>query len=198
MTRFWTGCLCTAAAFAVGGAAVGLLIVETGAYNTAATSPHMPVTVWALHTTMLRSVARQSAGIAPPPITGPQVLAGVRQYEQDCVACHGAPAVDRADWTRGMNPTPPYLLDVTRQMTPAQLYWVIANGAKMTGMPAWGVSRSPQQIWSLVAFLEAQPYLPPRTYLKLRLAVAGKAEPGPGPGVLQDSSRVPASAEGRR
>jgi cytochrome c553 len=177
MKGFWTGCLCAAAAFAVGGALVALLIIETGAYNTAATSPHMPITVWALHTTMLRSVARQAGGITPPPITGPAVLAGVRQYEQDCVACHGAPAVDRAAWVKGMNPTPPYLLDITRQMTPAQLYWVIANGAKMTGMPAWGPSRSPQQIWNLVAFLEAQPYLPPRVYLRMRMAVAGAPAP---------------------
>jgi mono/diheme cytochrome c family protein len=198
MKGFWTGCLCAAAAFAVGGGLVALLIVETGAYNTAAASPHMPITVWALHTTMLRSVARQSGGIEPPPITGQTVLAGVRQYEQDCIACHGAPAVDRAAWVKGMTPTPPYLLDVTRQMTPAQLYWVISNGAKMTGMPAWARSRSPRQIWNLVAFLEAQPYLPPRAYLRLRLAVAGKQEQAAGPGVLQDASRAPAPAEGPR
>ena len=197
MNRFWTGCLCTAAAFAVGGAVVALGIVETGAYDTGATSPHMPITVWALHTTMLRSVARQSTKIAEPPITGAAVMAGARQYEQDCVACHGAPAVDRAIWVKGMNPTPPYLLDVTRQMSPAQLYWVLSNGVKMTGMPAWGPSRSPEQLWNLVAFLEAQPYLPSRAYLRIRQAVAGKTGQGPGPGVLQDDWRVQPAGGGR-
>ena len=190
MKGFWIGCLSTAAAFAVGGAAVALLIVETGAYNPAATSPHLPITVWGLHTTFMHAAKRMSAGIKPPPVTGEAVLAGMRQYEQDCVACHGAPAVDRAEWTRGMTPTPPYLIDVSRQMTPAELYWVLQNGVKMTGMPAWGPTRSPQQLWSLVAFLRAMPYLPPRTYLKLRGDMQPRAEVAQEPaghsGVLQD------------
>jgi hypothetical protein len=193
MKGLWIGCLATAVVFAVGGAMAGLLIVETGAYNTAATSPHMPVTVWAFHTTMLRSVARQSTGLKQPTITGPQLLAGVRQYEQDCALCHGGPAVDRSPWVIGMNPTPPYLLDVSRQMTPGQLYWVIANGVKMTGMPAWGETRSPDQLWSLVAVLDAMPYLPPRSYLKIRAAVV--PEPAQARGVLQGdqhhSGRIP-------
>ena len=191
MKGFWIGCLCAAAVLAMGAAAGGLLIVETGAYNTAATSPHTPITVWALHTTMLRSVALRSRGVAPPPaFTGDQVRAGVAQYEQDCVACHGAPGVGRGALAQGMNPTPPYLLDVSRQMTPAQLYWVIAHGVKMTGMPAWSPTRSPQQIWSLVAVLEAMPGLPARDYLKMRAALAREpagaaaglqAVPGPKP-----------------
>jgi mono/diheme cytochrome c family protein len=165
---FWAGGVAVAAAFAVGGGAVGLLVVETGAYNPAATSPHMPITVWGLHTTMIHAVKHRSAGLRPPPITGAQVLAGLRQYDQDCAACHGAPAVDRAPWIKGMNPTPPYLLDAARNWTPSDLYWIIAHGVKMTGMPAWGPSRSPEQIWSLVAFIRAMPDLPPRAYLRLR------------------------------
>ena len=200
MKGFWIGCASTATAFAVGGAAVALLIVETGAYNPAATSPHMAVTVWGLHTTFMHAAKLRSAKIQPPPLTGDAVRAGMRQYEQDCVACHGAPAVDRAEWTKGMTPTPPYLIDISRQMTPAELYWTLYNGVKMTGMPAWGPTRSPQQLWSLVAFLRAMPYLPPRTYLQMRQGLPrsgiGKGagqEPLGHPGVLQDGP-LPAKA----
>lgn len=77
-----------------------------------------------------------------------------------------------------MTPSPPYLVDAPRHWTTAELYWIVGNGVKMTGMPAWSAVHSPDQLWDIVAFLEAQPYLTARDYAALR-AANGPPQPLP-------------------
>jgi hypothetical protein len=67
-----------------------------------------------------------------------------------------------------MMPAPPYLLDVQQRFTPEQLFWIVRNGIKMTGMPSWRDSMSDGQIWSVVAWLEVSAKLPPQTYVNWR------------------------------
>ena len=139
--------------------------VSSGIYNVGASSPHTKFTTWLTHETMIHSVRRRSGGIAvPTSVSHAQVLDGFCLYETHCVACHGAAAVRRQAWVSGMEPSPPYLLDVTREMTPQQLFWITQNGIKMTGMPAWRDSLSDEQIWQVVAFLEAMPRMNSRAY----------------------------------
>jgi mono/diheme cytochrome c family protein len=123
---------------------------------------------------LLRTVEVRSADVPPAPAFGPQrVIAGFRQYDAECVRCHGAPGVARDRWADWMNPSPPYLMDASRRLDARQLFWLVCHGAKMTGMPAWGSHRSDDDIWSLVAFLRALPYVPAAGYADLRRAYAG-------------------------
>lgn len=41
---------------------------------------------------------------------------------------------------------------------------IIRHGLKMTGMPAWGPTRSDEQIWEIVAFLKLFPTMPAAEY----------------------------------
>jgi mono/diheme cytochrome c family protein len=153
---FAAGAATALAAFGTGAA----ITIALGLYDAGAASQHGPVTAWLLHTIFERSAIRHAAADgAPPHFTRAEIEAGFRQYQQDCITCHGGPGVGRALWVSGMTPTPPYLVDMGRRWTPAQLHWIIANGVKMTGMPGWGVSRSDRQIWNLVAFLDALPQM---------------------------------------
>ena len=38
-----------------------------------------------------------------------------------------------------------------------EFYWLVANGAKMTGMPAFGPRHDEQGIWNIAAFVKALP-----------------------------------------
>jgi hypothetical protein len=82
--------------------------------------------------------------------------------------CHGAPGVRRAAWVSGITPTPPYLLDAARQWTPSELKIIIANGLKMTAMPARNVRHPDSQSWDLVAFLERLRGMPAAEYVRMR------------------------------
>jgi mono/diheme cytochrome c family protein len=187
---FWKGFalwVAGGASAAVAAGAAGLYVMFGGAFDAAASTPHLPIVAWATHVTMIHSVrVRARAVIAPRAFSQAQVMAGVREYDQRCAACHGGPAQARAPWASGLTPTPPYLLDAARRWSAPELYWIVDNGVKMTAMPAWGESESRARIWDVVAFLEALPRLSPGDYAKMRGTTAPTA-----PDPLQASQPAP-------
>jgi mono/diheme cytochrome c family protein len=151
----------------VGAALLAAGYVKSGVYDVGAAHPHTKFTQWLTHDTMVHSVRRRARSIdAPAAFTPRQVADGLCDYEAHCVACHGAAGVARQQWAAGMEPAPPYLLDVRRRFSRAELFWIVRNGIKMTGMPAWNNEMSVAEAWSVVAWLEASTKLPPQTYAR--------------------------------
>ena len=160
------GCAALVAAIAAGAA----IMVESGLYNVAAASPHFKPTYWLLQTAMRRSVQLRASGIAVPGLGVDAARAGFCDYERHCVACHGALTIGRAHWIEGMDPAPPWLAAVPQRWTPGEAFWIIRNGVKSTGMPAWNSTLDDRQVWNLVAFLWSDANRQPGAYLKLRQA----------------------------
>ncbi|MDB5693874.1 MAG: hypothetical protein JWO81_2937 [Alphaproteobacteria bacterium] len=147
------------------------LFIRSGAFDVAASKPHSLLTYWITQATMTHSVKLHARDIAAPtPFTAGQVIAGFCAYETHCVMCHGAPSVARQPWVNGMTPDPPYLIDAPQRWRPAELFWIIRHGVKMTAMPAWEASMSDRETWNVVAFLEAAPNRQPGLYTKMRQA----------------------------
>ncbi|WP_420605383.1 c-type cytochrome [Novosphingopyxis sp.] len=163
-------------AFIAGGVTAGVLagigalaVVEFGLYDIAAAQPHNKMVSWAIHQTFKKSVRLRAGSISPPPsFTEEQVVSGFRQYQADCMMCHGGPGISRAAWVKGLEPTPPFLLDSGERWTPAQLDYILEEGVKMTAMPSWGETRSREQIWDLVAFLQALPDISPGRFAEMQ------------------------------
>lgn len=157
-------------ALALAGVGLGAFtVVRGGLYDARASTPHLPVVDWATHEAFIRSTRRQAdAGPPPPALTPERAQRGFLIYERECVGCHGGPATARAPWTRGMTPTPPYLLDAAVRWSPKELYWIVGHGVKMTGMPAWERSLGRDGVWDVVAFLAQLRTLPPGDYLAMR------------------------------
>jgi mono/diheme cytochrome c family protein len=168
--------------------AIALFVIFSGAFDVTASTPHHPLVAWATHTTMKHSVrARAKDRAAPKVFTTAQVAAGFSEYDQHCAACHGGPGLSRAVWASAISPTPPYLLDAARRWSPEELEFIVHNGVKMTAMPAWGEVEREDQIWNLVAFLEALPRLSAADYERMR---ASAAPPTP----FLEGARSPPSA----
>ena len=53
------------------------------------------------------------------------------------------------------------------ELTPAEQFWVVKHGLKMTGMPAWGVTHDDELLWDVVAFLRKLPELSADQYRAL-------------------------------
>ena len=150
-------------------AVIGLAIVLTGRFDVRATTQHSQPVAWAIHHTMMASARRGASDLPPPPpLTPAQVEAGFVLYDTRCAMCHGGPGVPRAGWVTGLNPSPPFLLDAARTWTPQELEWIVANGIKMTAMPAWKLSMNRQQVRDTVAFLRAPPFLDAARYARMR------------------------------
>lgn len=140
----------------------------SGLFDVSASATEPGVVRWLLQTTRESSVRRRAAGIAAPDLSDEtQVAAGGRAFGEMCARCHGAPGLDPVLGAWDMNPPPPDLVEAAPERTPAELFWVIKHGIRMTGMPAWGATHSDTQLWELVAFLERLPGLTAEDYRRL-------------------------------
>jgi len=110
-----------------------------------------------------RSIERRAPKVANPLARSPAaVAAGLALFRTHCVACHGAPGVDPTEAGASLNPPAPGLtLARVQARSDGELKWVVANGVRMTGMPAFGASRSEEEVWQLVAALRRLPQLSP-------------------------------------
>ena len=121
-----------------------------------------------------RWMARQARTLAVPkdarrrenPVAdSPQVQADARAHWADhCAACHSNNGSGDVEMGKHMYPPAPNMRQPeTQQLTDGELFFIIQNGIRMTGMPAWG-SGSPhdeQDSWKLVRFIRHLPQLTP-------------------------------------
>jgi mono/diheme cytochrome c family protein len=131
-----------------------------GFYSVAATEPEPGPVAWTLIKVRQASINRHATDPVPGTLDDPALVrAGARAFAaRGCVTCHGAPGADYAKFAEGMRPDPPDLKDIVNDRAPAQLFWVVKNGIKMTGMPGFGAIGVPdQELWSIVAFLKKLP-----------------------------------------
>ncbi|MGH9360428.1 MAG: c-type cytochrome, partial [Thermoanaerobaculia bacterium] len=146
-------------------ALVLLGVIYSGAYDVAATTPDEGVVAWAFETALERSLERRARGVEVPPLDRPEQLAtGLVHYHEMCVTCHGAPGVPASEIGAGLHPFPPELAEEAEELEPAELFWVVKNGIKMTGMPAFGPTHSDEELWAIVAFVETLPEMLPQQY----------------------------------
>ena len=118
---------------------------------------------WIIETTREHSIESRASKVSAPPASALQdpkkLLEGFAHYDEMCVVCHGAPGMEAGEAREGLNPQPPLLakLKDLQDDPPGEIFWIIKNGIKMTGMPAWGPSHSDDKIWAMVAFVRKLP-----------------------------------------
>ena len=98
----------------------------------------------------------------PVPLT-PQVLAEGREHFADhCAICHGNDGSGDTEVGRGLYPRPPDMRQPATQSLPdGELFYIIENGVRLTGMPAWASHEGTDENWHLVHFIRHLPRLTP-------------------------------------
>jgi mono/diheme cytochrome c family protein len=90
-------------------------------------------------------------------------------FVEHCSICHGIDG--RGDTTIGRNlyPKAPDMSQPdTQQLSDGELYYIISNGIRLTGMPAWGSEDKPEAIWDLVSLIRRLPKLSPEELQRLQ------------------------------
>jgi len=147
------------------GLGAGLALIYSGVINIAATNPHSALVDWVLSTASDNAIHYHAKGIKAPSVDSQEmVLTGFRHYQEMCVGCHLAPGIESSEISKGLMPKPPKLQMAAEEWTPAELFWVIKNGIKMTGMPAWGPTHSDEKLWAIVAFVKKLPQMTAEQY----------------------------------
>ena len=181
----------------------GLAYIFSGVYYIGADRPHWAVTAWLLDQARDRSIDEHAEGIAVPAgLDNPAKIAeGAGHFARHCVACHGAPGVRPGELANGLYPRPPNLKAVAASESPAELFWVIKHGIKMSGMPAWS-EQSDDALWAMVGFIQKLPKMNAQDYQGLLAANRAQgghnAEPGVGSQQPPPSRAEPGPAPGQR
>ena len=133
-------------------------------------------------TWMERTMAQNARKIATP--SGARALMNPHQQQtaemlaeadehfvEHCGICHGIDG--RGDTLIGKNlyPRVPDMSAAdTQQLSDGELYYIIYNGIRLTGMPAWGSEDKPEAIWDLVSLIRRLPKLSPDELQRLQKA----------------------------
>ena len=117
---------------------------------------------------LARLVRRWAAGPearrAPNPVAaGPAVLAEGRAHFADhCASCHANDGSGNTELGRRLYPRAPDMrLPATQELSDGELFFIIENGVRLTGMPGWGGEVSADVTWKLVHFIRQLPRLTP-------------------------------------
>lgn len=96
----------------------------------------------------------------PYPFTDARWRSARDHFIAHCAVCHGPDGRGDTPIGRNLYPKVPDLTGAeTQQLTDGELYYIISNGVRFTGMPAWGDEDRPESIWELVAFIRRLPHL---------------------------------------
>lgn len=98
----------------------------------------------------------------PVPRTPEAIHAGMEHYADHCAVCHANDGSGDTDMGRGLYPKVPDMrLAETQALTDGELFSIIENGVRFTGMPAWstGTPQGEQDSWRLVHFIRHLPEL---------------------------------------
>lgn len=138
-----------------------------GYYSISAVPPDPSIVAWSLTQVRDASISRHAIDQPPMSVDDPAVIqAGARDFDQrGCANCHGGPGVGWAKFSEGLRPDPPDLKDVAKDITAAEIFWVVKNGINMTGMPSFGrVGADDKELWSIAAFVKKMPSISDSDY----------------------------------
>ena len=98
-----------------------------------------------------------------PVALSPEVIAeGMGHYADHCASCHANDGSGETEIGRGLYPKAPDMrLPATQSLTDGELFYIIENGVRLTGMPAWSTGRpdGEESTWHLVHFIRELPRL---------------------------------------
>ena len=152
--------------------AAGAVPLGARVYDVGVTAPHSKPVEWALRRGMELSVRGNARDVALPggvDLRDPALAErAIGHYSVACAQCHGAPGHPAAPWMV-LYPAPADLTQAesVSRWSDAELFWIIENGIKDTGMIALGPTHLPSDIWAVAAFVRQLPDMTPGRYHEL-------------------------------
>lgn len=121
---------------------------------------------WAIEEFVARRLRRLATGtetkqLVNPFAPDPGLLAGARDHYADhCAVCHGDDGSGKTEIGDGLYPPVPDLRGPeTQELSDGEIFSIIRNGVRFTGMPGWGGVDSDDEIWQLVLLVRHLPDL---------------------------------------
>jgi mono/diheme cytochrome c family protein len=115
-----------------------------------------------------RAARDQRSPVAPSTAA---VNEGMEHFADHCAMCHANDGSGDTQMGRNLYPRVPDMrLAATQNLTDGELFYIIQNGVKLTGMPGWGSDpeHGAEADWNLVQFIRHIPKLTPAEVAKMK------------------------------
>ena len=156
----WKVALLILFALAVAAAGYGSILVRRG-FSALAT----PSAIEEFAATTARKIAVPSAyrQLRNPLMPSTEnIRAGMNHFSDHCATCHSNDGGGQTLFGMGLYPKPPDLRAAgTQNKSDGELYYTIANGVRLSGMPAFSEAHTAPQAWRLVLFIRHLPQITP-------------------------------------
>ena len=157
MRNFIFGVVVTLAVLILGGVGAALL-------GFIPTQANVKPPRWETHLAMSAvdaSTDKRAAHITSPVLPSAEnLIDGMKIYTMNCAGCHGALDKKAAVFGSSFYPPAPQMILDPPDDPDWHNYYVIHNGIRYTGMPAWDKTLSEQDIWKVTIFLSHIEKLP--------------------------------------
>ena len=81
-------------------------------------------------------------------------------FSDHCATCHSNDGAGETVFGKGLYPKPPDLRAAgTQNKSDGELYYTIANGVRLSGMPAFSEAHTSRETWRLVLFIRHLPQI---------------------------------------
>jgi mono/diheme cytochrome c family protein len=97
----------------------------------------------------------------PMPDTPESIAAGLEHFADHCALCHANDGSGHTEIGRNLYPKAPDMRQAqTQKLSDGELFYIIENGVRLTGMPAWATGPEGEKgSWTLVRFIRHLPQL---------------------------------------
>ena len=154
--KHWKAVSLIVFALALAVAGYGLSLVQRG-FSARAT----PSAIEVFAATTARKMALPSAyrQLRNPIVPSTRnIRAGMEHFSDHCATCHSNDGGGHTLFGEGLYPKPPDLRAAgTQNKSDGELYYTIANGVRLSGMPAFSEAHTAEQTWRLVLFIRHLP-----------------------------------------
>ena len=158
--KHWKGGLLILFIFALAAAGYGLILVRRG-FSALAT----PSVIEEFAATTARKLAVPSSyrQLRNPIMPSTEnIRRGMEHFSLHCAPCHSNEGGGQTVFGKGLYPKPPDLrAAATQNKSDGELYYTIDNGVRLSGMPAFSGTHTPELTWRLVLFIRHLPQITP-------------------------------------
>ncbi|MBI5506822.1 MAG: cytochrome c [Deltaproteobacteria bacterium] len=150
---------------ALGAAAVvtGLVVGKGLRHGFSARDEPTAAEAWVARKLRILAIPALERGARNPVAVSAEVLTSARRHFADhCASCHANDGSGDTAIGKNLYPKAPDMRTApTQHLSDGELFYIIRNGIRLSGMPAWGdgPAADDAESWGLVHFLRRLPYL---------------------------------------
>ena len=139
-------------------AAYGTIVIRRGFSTKDRPSSLETALARAARSLAIPSNAKRDAN--PYPATAENLTEGKEHFADHCATCHANDGSGNTEIGQNLYPKPPDMrLAETQNLPDGELFYIINNGVRLTGMPGWGEAHGNEDTWKLVLFIRRLPKL---------------------------------------